>query len=134
MNIKIKKNDYTQPTEVRENIVQSLCDIILDQYLDRFMCIDIHVKHAEMYVGTYIGAREEATKHIITRSTMNSGYSYERVRSCEMDEAFKAIQDAGYFIYLNRDKKTRNTEYKFSKKPVLNGVTAKNVEFDMFID
>ena len=133
MNIKIKQNDYVQPTEVRENIVQSLCDIILDQYLDKFMSIPVYVKHAELYIGTYV-SNKGATPLIIARSTMNSGYTYERVHSCEVNEAFKSLQDAGYFIFMDRDKKTKNTEYKFSKKPVLNGVTAKNMEFDMFID
>ena len=134
MNIKIKQNDYVQPTEARENIVQSLCNIILHQYIDRRVSIPIYVKHAELYIGTYTGNRETDVPFILTSSTMNSGYMFERIRSCEVDEAFKAIQDAGYFIYVDRDKKTRNTEYKFSKKPVLDGVEHKHVEFDMFID
>lgn len=135
MNIKIAANDYVQPKEVRENVVQTLCNIIMADYLDRNMSITVHVKHAEMYIGTHKGGVDATNiPYLITRSTLNSNYEYTRVNSCEVDEAFKAIQDAGYFIYLERDKKTKDSVYTFSKKPVRYGVTAKNLEFDVFID
>ena len=134
MKIKIKENDYVQPTEVRENVVQTMCNIILSDYLDKYRSIEIHVKHAELYIGTYTGGRETSCPFMITRSTLNQSYSYIRVHSSEMEEVFKTLQDAGYYIYLERDKKTKDSSYKFSKKPVLDGVTAKNLEFDVFID
>lgn len=134
MNIKIIANDYVQPTEVRENVVQTLCNVILSDYLDKYRSIEIHVKHAELYIGTYTGNTETSCPFLITRSTLNRNYDYTRVNSREMDEAFKVLQDAGYHIYLERDKKTRDSSYRFSKKPVLDGVTAKNLEFDVFID
>ena len=139
MNIKIKENDYVQPTEVRENVVQTLCNIILEDYLDRVSSsITIYVKSAELYIGTHkryeLDKGDVVSPFVITRSTLNQNYSYIRVHSCEMDEAFKVIQDAGYHIYLERDKKTKSSHYRFSKKPVLDGVVAKNLEFDVFID
>lgn len=127
--ISIPKNDYVQPTEVRENVVQSVCNLLLG-YLDKPMSINIYPKSAELYVGVHKSTNEG----IITRSTLNTGYSYTRIHSCEMDEAFKAFQDAGYHIYLERDKKTKASTYRFSKKPVLDAVVAKNLEFDVFID
>lgn len=135
MSIKIIANDYVQPTEVRENVVQTLCNVILEDYLDKNMSIAIYPKHAELYVGTFKGNRcDTTTPFLITRSTLNKNYTYTRIHSCEMEEAFKVIQDAGYHIYLERDKKTKSSHYRFSKKPVLDGVVAKNLEFDVFID
>lgn len=135
MNIKIKENDYVQPTEVRENVVQTLCNVILEDYLDKNTSIAIYPKHAELYIGTFKGNRCDTTApFLITRSTINTRYDYTRIHSCEMEEVFKAIQDAGYHIYLERDKKVRDSHYRFSKKPVLDGVVAKNLEFDVFID
>ena len=135
MNIKIIANDYVQPTEVRENVVQTLCNIILEDYLDKNMSIAIYPKHAELYVGTFNGNRCDTTyPFLITRSTLNKNYTYVRIHSCEMEEVFKVIQDAGYHIYLERDKKVRDSHYRFSKKPVFEGVRSKVLEFDVFID
>lgn len=135
MNIKIIANDYVQPTEVRENIVQTLCNVILEDYLDKNTSIAIYPKHAELYIGTFNGNRcDTTTPFLITRSTLNTHYDYTRIHSCEMEEAFKVIQDAGYHIYLERDKKARDSHYRFSKKPVLDGVKSKILEFDVFID
>ena len=135
MNIKIIANDYVQPTEVRENVVQTLCNVILEDYLDKNMSIAIYPKHAELYIGTFNGNRCDTTSpFLITRSTLNKNYTYTRIHSCEMEEVFKVIQDAGYHIYLERDKKIRDSHYRFSKKPVLDGIKSKVLEFDVFID
>ena len=135
MNIKIIANDYVQPTEVRENVVQTLCNVILEDYLDKNMSIAIYPKHAELYIGTFKGNRcDTTTPFLITRSTLNKNYDYTRIHSCEMEEVFKVIQDAGYHIYLERDKKVRDSHYRFSKKPVLDGIKSKILEFDVFID
>lgn len=127
MEIKIIANDYVQPTEVRENIVQSICDVLLTM-LDTNLSLTIYVKHAELYVG------KKGHELVITRSTMNTSYRYTRIHSTEMSAAFTSFQDAGYHIYMNRDKKTKDTTYRFSKKPVLDGIQSKCLEFDMFID
>ncbi len=129
MNIRIIKNDYVQPVEVREHVVQSICDTLLD-YMDKSIPLTVYVKSAVLYLGT-----SKATDlKVITHSTLNTATDYIRIHSCEMDCAFKALQDAGYFIYLERDKKTKTSTYRFSKKPVLWGVPAKTLEFDVFID
>ena len=129
MEIKIKRNDYVQPTEVREEVVQSICDILLD-YVEKSLSLTVYVNTAVLYLATskFDGAK------VINHSTLNTATDYIRIHSCEMDAAFKAFQDAGYFIYLERDKKTKTSTYRFSKKPVLWGVPAKNLEFDVFID
>ena len=134
MNIKIKENDYVQPTEVRENMVQTMCNIILSDYLDKYASIVIYPKSAELYIATYVAGGETNAPFLITRSTINKNYSYIRLHSCEVNEVFKVLQDAGYHIFLERDKKTRESHYRFSKKPVLDGVAAKILEFDVFID
>ena len=129
MNIRIIKNDYVQPVEVRESVVQSICDILLG-YVNKSLSLTVYVKSAELYLGTSKATGEM----VITHSTLNTATEYIRIHSCEFDAAFKAFQDAGYFIYLERDKKTKTSTYRFSKKPVLWGVPAKTLEFDVFID
>jgi hypothetical protein len=129
MNIRIKKNDYVQPTEVRESVVQDICDIMLD-YTDKSLSMTVFAKDNAMYLATM----KSGSYKTIAHQTSNVTYDYERIHSCEMDAAFKAFQDAGYHIYADKDKKTRNTTYRFSKKPVMWGIQSKTVEFDMFID
>ena len=131
--IKIKPNDYVQPTEVREDVVQKICDVLLT-YLDVNRALTIRAKHPVLYLAKYEGKHETVEKLALTSGTMNQAYVYTQVNSCEMDKAFEILQDAGYCIYLERDKKTKTSVYKFSKKPVLDGNKAKNLEFDMFID
>jgi hypothetical protein len=135
MNIKITANDYVQPTEVRENVVQTLCNIILEDYLDKNASIAIYPKNAELYIGVFKGNSCDTTApFLITCSTLNKNYDYTRIHSCEREEVFKVIQDAGYHIYLERDKEIKSSHYRFSKKPVLDGIKSKILEFDVFID
>lgn len=129
MNIRIKKNDYVQPTEVRESVVQNICDVLLE-YVDKSLPLTVYVKSAVLYLGN---RKNDGTK-VINHSMLNTATEYIRIHSCEMNAAFVALQDAGYFIYLERDKKTKTSTYRFSKKPVLWGERSKTIEFDMFID
>jgi len=129
MNIRIKKNDYVQPIEVREFVVQSICDIMLD-HTEKSLPMTVFAKDNALYLSITVNGGYKTIAH----SERNVGCEYMRIHSCEMDAAFKAFQDAGYFIYPDKDKKTRNTTYRFSKKPVLWGIASKTVEFDMFID
>ena len=131
--IRIKPNDYVQPTDVREDVVQKICDVLLT-YLDANRALTVRAKHPVLYLAKYEGKHETVEKFALTSGTMNQAYVYTQVHSCEMDKAFEAFQDAGYHIYLERDKKTKTSVYRFSKKPVLDGDKAKNLEFDMFID
>ena len=129
MNIRIIKNDYVQPTEVRESVVQDICDIIMESYVDRAINITVYAKSAILYVCV-----SKDGKKSIAHSMLNSNNTYIRIHSCEIDAAFKVFQDAGYHIFVERDKKAKTTTYRFSKKPVLWGEEAKNLEFDVFID
>jgi len=129
MNIRIKKNDYVQPIEVREFVVQSICDIMLD-YTEKSLPMTVFAKDNALYLSITVNGGYKTISH----SERNVGCEYTRINSCEMDAAFKAFQDAGYFIYPDKDKKTRNVTYRFSKKPVMWGIASKTVEFDMFID
>jgi hypothetical protein len=129
MNIRIKRNDYVQPTEVRERIVQDICDVMLE-YTDKLLPLTVFAKDNALYLGT----TKDGQYKTVTHATSNSIYDCVRIHGTEMEAAFKAFQDAGYFIYAEKDKKTRNTTYRFSKKPVMWGIASKTVEFDMFID
>lgn len=129
MNIRIIKNDYVQPTEVREHVVQGICDVIIMNLLDRATNITVYAKSPELYMCEH----NESYK-TISHSTIHTDKKYTRIHSCEMDAAFKALQDAGYHIFMEHDKKSKTYTYRFSKKPVLWGVEAKNIGFDVFID
>lgn len=129
MKIRIKKNDYVQPTEVREDVVQDICDVMMD-YTEKSLPMTVFVKDNALYLGT----SKDGLYKTVTHSTSNSIYNCVRIHSTEMDAAFKAFQDAGYHIYADKDKKTRNVTYRFSKKPVFWGIASKTIEFDMFID
>lgn len=131
--VKIKPNDYVQPTEVREDIVQKICDVFI-AYLDTNRSLTIRAKNPTLYLAKYEGQYETREKFTLSSGTLNQVYVYTKVRSCEMYKAFEAFQDAGYHIYLERDKKTKTSVYWFSKKPVFDGEKSKNLEFDMFID
>ena len=93
MNIRIKKNDYVQPTEVRERIVQDICDIMLS-YTDKSLPLTVFAKDNALYLGT----TKDGQYKTVTHATSNSIYDCVRIHGTEMDAAFKAFQDAGYFI------------------------------------
>lgn len=131
MSIFIQKNDYVQPTESRENVVQSICDVVLNDYVDKNRSLLLYDEAPQMFLGEHI---ERTKGSIISRHDMMGGDEFTRIRTCEMKNAFDELQKAGYYVYHKRDKKHGENEFKFSRKPYFKGVKAFNVEWDLFID
>lgn len=66
--IKITPNDYVQPTEVREDVVQKICDVLLS-YLDTNRTLTIRAKHPTLYLAKYEGKHETAEKFVSRKAT-----------------------------------------------------------------
>ena len=132
MEIKINKNEYVQPTEVREQVVQMICNSLLHHYLDSDDYKDIEFAwkkpQAQILVHGY------KTPYLMGGAERSKLYDENIiVRTCEMKAAFDALQDAGYYIYGFLCT-NGNTSYHISSKPVYAGRKAGRVTFDLFID
>ena len=136
--INIPKNDYVQPTEVRENVVQDICKYICDRMnndKDGLYHTIIREKIGEP-MHLYLGYRKDGRVNVL-RDHLDEWEKrdpYIKVRTCEMQAVFEAIQEAGYFIFPVYCSNLMEHEYHFSKKPVLNGWKAETRKFNLFID
>ena len=125
--INIPMNDYVQPTEVREGVVQMICDSILKTYMDkRDLVFEWKAPKATLCVHGYKTALLSPTSNNVYKENIS-------VRSCEMSAAFDILQEAGYFIY-SAINTYGETIYHFSTKPSYAGRYGKKVSFDLFID
>jgi len=134
--INIPKNDYVQPTEVRQEVVQVICDYMLDN--DGCGRV-FHPKPDGCYRSPNIWLRrKEGTKRWngLCRydSAHEEGYENTRIHGSEMQAAFKALQDAGYYMFRIYEYRTW-LGYRCSKKPFLDLDSGTRVtEFTDFID
>lgn len=109
--INIPKNDYKEPTEVRQDVVQSICDHIIwwlfDQHHD---CYDLFVDDSSRFssdVGLYM--KHLSNGHlIINKDKMTDSI---RIRGCEMQAVFDVMWDAGY--YISGEYNTTQGEHTF---------------------
>ena len=130
--INIPQNDYVQPTDVREEVVQMICNSLLHHYLDSDDYRDIEFAwkkpQAQILVHGY------KTPYLTGGAERKKIYDENIiVRTCEMKAAFDALQDAGYYIYGFQNW-TGNTSYHISSKPFYAGRKAERVTFNLFID
>lgn len=102
--ISIPKNDYVQPTEVRQEVVQGICDAFLARNVWRYF-------HPQS--GSNNGSRCP-TLNIVRHKNYKKFYGFVnsrcandwqgrdvaiRFNGAEMKAAFKALIDAGYHMY-----------------------------------
>lgn len=140
--VNIPKNDYVQPTEVREKVVQDICNYIIYWMENggyngcyQLRIKDYHYQNAILYL---IYSSSENTE--ICGLNDNGDMDKERypfhvkVRTCEMQAVFKVMQKAGYHIFGWHCITENVHNYYFTKKPVLNGQKAKKIDFTLFID
>lgn len=133
--LKVKQNDYEQPTEIRNWLVQKICDYIVKR-MDK--------QDIAGFEDTYtLTLRPNNRMFQLWLKTGKDGEivgfwnspeygDYERIRTIEMQLVFQAMQDAGYFIFYNETSDLH--EYRFSKKPMLGVRKATRVEFAEYID
>ena len=128
--LNIPQNDYTQPTEVRDWVVQGICDA----FLSRCAWSTFHPFTSSAY--------RKADKYIIKHKNEKNYYGFQdepcshndgvKFNGAEMKAAFAALRNAGYHMFVTYDYGTWKG-YFLSKKPFEEGY--KEVfEFTDFID
>jgi len=140
--VNIPKNDYVQPTEVREKVVQDICNHIIywmNNFCDKdFYSLrikDYYEKSASLYIVYRNNEHNETTGFSGTSGPgKDTEKSYVKVRTCEMKAVFKAMQKAGYHIFGSHCITDNVHTYVFTTKPYLNGRKAEKIDFGMFID
>ena len=121
--INIPKNNYVQPNEVRQNVVQLCCDAMLNMIK---MKRELAIRKDTMRVC--VGKNGYAMWGLDARERDI------QVRTCELRAAFDAMQDAGYYIYVTLMSYPREYRFTFSEKPFFEGRKAERVDFNLFID
>ena len=127
--INIPKNDYSVPTEIRQEVVQAICDAFLGGRAFFPNCHGACGRHRYVARNDFGGGYgstsfEEDSKGVFVSK------SY-RIHGCEMQAAFKILIAAGYHIF----RLWRNGGYELSKKPHLDYDQGDEVyEFTDFID
>lgn len=124
--IQIKKNDYVQPTEVREEVVQAICDAFI--YGAEH---PTHVDHTyrPFSCGAYRGSTRLVAKPTC-RGVVNEfkfieqGKEYQtdityRFNGAEMKQAFEELIHAGYYMFViyTPGKSGMWKGYRCHKKP-----------------
>lgn len=119
--INIPKNDYVQPTEVRQEVVEKICQTFINNLGDigRY-----YINNDEIYLE---GNRftEFAYNHKTQKQNI-------RIRGVEMKASITALVKAGYYIYRQNCRK--GVRYWCSKKPIDDYRLQPTTEFDTFID
>lgn len=127
--VTIKKNDYVQPTEVREEVVQAICEA----FLEGNAFSTFHPTTTSLY--------RKRTTLVLMRNGKGFGFSdnpigekeYERVRGCEMKMAFAELRKAGYHIFRIGNRFDGWPGYRVYKVPFIDG-GVEVTEFNDFID
>ena len=110
--INIPKNDYKEPTDVRQDVVQCICDHIVDVIKQGIIKRLEVVVVNDLLTKVYIEKREGKVKRIF--STYNGHIETEdliRIRGCEMQAVFDAMLDAGYIISCEWEQPTKHVYY-----------------------
>ena len=132
--INIKPNDFVRPTEIRMEIVQKICDHILNYIGDGNEFRDWSIRLKEEHPALYFGELKTPNEllrptSLVNRYEESGNYNYTRIRSVEMKKVFTELQDAGYHIFYDGYR-----TYTVSRRPYLDNVLAKRIEFKIFID
>jgi hypothetical protein len=128
--INIPNNPYVQPTETREEVVQMVCNILLEEYLDNR---PLRICDND---GIYLSVLKKSGRVInLTNDEKDTdGVARKRVFGCEMKCAFDVLQKAGYFIYPSYNVTESTTYYYISVKPYHDNMKGEHAEFNAFID
>lgn len=128
--INIPKNDYVQPTEVREEVVQGICEA----FLNGGAWSTFH----PFSNGAYRGASNKIIRNKNDKKFYgfhNEGFSNDiaiRFNGAEMKAAFVALIKAGYYMFKVYEYGSW-MGYECSKKPFMND-GERVTEFNDFID
>lgn len=137
--INIPANDFVQPTEVREEIVQKFCDHVI-QYMDKgatkngysISILDNDHK-AEVYLNFRFNGSVSGISCCKNELVESCGGESVKLRTVEMQAIFDAMQKAGYFIFGSYC--TNGTHYyNFNRRSYFSGRHATHMEFNIPID
>lgn len=133
--INVPTNNYVQPTEVREWLVQNMCDYIINE-MNRGMWIEdsfqLTLTHKRWAYQLYLAFRNDGSTYSFVCYN-DKTFNNRRIHKCEMDAVFEVLQDSGYFIFGSYCTDGTHT-YTFSKKPFFDNRKATRMKFDVYID
>ena len=124
MKINVPTNKYVQPTEIRQDVVQRIVDVLLE-YIKCGCALRIKDSNRGLYLykDRKYFCHDPKEPNII------------RVNGAEVDVAFKALDGAGYFLFGEYNITRREHSYYWSVKPKHNNYEPNdNVSFNLFID
>ena len=121
MTITIPKNDYVKPTELREEVIQKVCNKFIEYYIPN----NIRWNKNDCYY-------HENSKYGLSEFKYQDSKEGVRVNGCEMEQVFSCLLNAGYHIFF----KWINgyNYYVVSKKPYLREGWSTVEEFNEFMD
>ena len=126
--VNIPQNDYVQPTEVRQEIVQAICDGLLDGSIFHPFNEGVY-RQRRIYVAR---KKSSGKSYFPCKKNDYDDTEYIRVRGVEVNAAFKALRSAGYHLFCLYEYGTWKG-YKCSKKPFIEKGT-EVFSFNDFID
>lgn len=129
--ISIPKNDYKVETEVRENVVQAICEAFLRD--GAWSCFHPYENGIYRYPTTYVVKHKKCQTYYGFKSSID--YEFDdgiKIRGSEMKEAFKVLINHGYYMFRVRTYQVW-LGYICSKKPYFNE-GQRVTEFNDFID
>ena len=128
--VQIKRNDYVEPTQVRESVVQDICDAFLSKcrWSVFHPVSDGYHRRRTVFVRKSLGSKAYGFD--------DSPGTYDipdiRIRTCEMKEAFRLLQEAGYYMFRIFKYGTWLGYICYEKPYMEDGVRV--TTFDHFID
>jgi hypothetical protein len=122
MNIKIERNRYTRPTEVRESVVQGIVDALMDD-MKKAWWITIDSCNDGLFLC------KESKKLTADHNAPGT----VRVNGVEMDVAFLEMAKAGYYYYCSCEDGRYTLGWR--PKPWYNNIEpTEDITFPVFID
>lgn len=95
--IQIRKNTYVQPTEVREEVVQAICEAFMSTYSGIYHPVrQSQYREATIYVVTNKGTFPFFSS---SNESYWTGAVCYRIRGVEMKRAFEELIKAGYYMF-----------------------------------
>lgn len=129
--LNIPQNDYVQPTEVRQEVVQAICDAFLETHCDTILHPGSDGRYREPTV--YVMPKTARSRAGFNNARWASDHDgYIRFSGAEVKAAFSALRNAGYHMFRMYEYRTW-MGYKCSKRPYMEG-GSEVTEFTDFID
>lgn len=130
--IQIQKNTYEAPTEIREEVVQAICDAFLRKCAwstFRPQTVSLYRRATLLVIGHENGEWYGFNDHPFSEREKSF-----RIRGVEMKAAFKELRKAGYHIFrVSMSGRNPWPGYVVSGKPYMDNGT-EVFEFTDFID